>query len=84
MNNATLTGYDVYKNDTYVGFVRGCNASVRQHTVRALVSSTHMGGFRRCGAHVEYATTIGVYIRFEKCKRLAATIQQYLLQGETI
>ena len=62
-----MKGYNVYKNGNFITFVAGRNAKIRKWTARQLVwPNTHMGGWtRRSNGEFEYATTIGVYIRFE-------------------
>lgn len=77
----TTKGFDVYKNGQYLGFVKGQSKKVRQETVKALVRSTHMGEWIKTDKGMEYATTIGVYILFNPCKRLSDVLSNYRIEG---
>lgn len=83
--STSIKGYDVFCNGTYIGFVRGCNKQSRLLGAnKAIGLNTHMRGWvctdGSQGRIYTCATTIGRYVRFEPCKRLAATIGQYLIE----
>ena len=77
---STTKGYDVFVNDVFKGFVIGQNKMVRVKAVRQIVRSTHMGQWVKVHRGIEYATTIGVYVRFEPCKRVSSALGNYRLE----
>lgn len=76
-----IKGFNVYCNDRFVRFVEGRSKRLRHRVALEVVGgSTHMGEWRVWSAHepatgrltaikAEYATTIGVYVRFEPAFR---------------
>lgn len=69
-------GYNVSRNGQFIEFVEGRNKQTRRSVVRRMVTHTHMGEWQRALAPMpenmrkaayewEYATTTGVYIRFQ-------------------
>lgn len=90
-SSPTTKGYDVYVNNAFKGFIIGQSKASRLNAVRHLVTSTHMGDWRRDlipldggqahGYLYEYATTIGIYIKFYPCKRLSESLGNYRLEA---
>lgn len=68
-------GYNVYKNDLYVTFIRSRSAIAAREFVKGYPIGTHIGQWRRtltirpenirktCFER-EYSTTVGIYLRF--------------------
>lgn len=78
---STTKGYDVFVNGTFKGFVIGQNKKARTEAVRSLVKSTHMGSWHNTAQGIEYATSIGVYILFQPCKRVSAMLGNYRIEA---
>ena len=80
MKELTTKGFDVFKNDKFLGFIAGQNVKVRKQLIKDMIKPTHMGQWKKTSKGYEYATTIGVYITFEKCKRISNMISNYRIK----
>lgn len=77
----TTRGFDIYTNGKFIGFVSGQNKQVRIEAIRTLIKSTHMGQWTKTEKGFEYSTTIGIYIEFQRCKRLSDVLSNYRIEG---